>query len=146
VEKNRVYALRRQQEKKPCTTNSTNLWGRITTMTFPTLLSTWRFWLAAAILVGLAAAWWYNSSYPRWRVTRDLQAARTAADERQLFERIRRTSQVRFTAHDASGASLPTSQPGWQSAARTLRFYQYGNPAIEHSLIDPENITRLTGE
>lgn len=111
-----------------------------------TLLSGWWFWLLAAVLAGLLALWWYHSYYPRWRVIRDLQSARTAADERRVFEYISRTSRVHFSAYDSAGLKLDVSQPNWLGSVHSIHFHQYGKSPIEHRLIDPSNLSVLMGE
>ncbi len=112
--------------------------------TLPSLLKDWRFWLVAGLLGGLAAAGYHR--YPKWRAGQYLRAAQDSSSERTAFEYIRRSGQVLFTVHDARGAQIDMSEPGWRSRVHSVHFLNYGSTPVQHVLIDQDNLIILLGE
>jgi len=91
---------------------------------------------------GPAGDWFYSRS----DAERDLQAARTAADERAAFDRIARNTRVTFALYDAAGNPLGMSDSDWPNQAHLIRFDQFGDPPLEHSIIGRQNIFTLMRE
>jgi hypothetical protein len=84
--------------------------------------------------------------YSRRVTERDLTAARTTAEERAAFDRIARKTRVHFACFDAAGAQVAMSSQDWFKRAAVIRFYQFGDPPLDHTLIDTANIIALMGE
>jgi hypothetical protein len=85
-------------------------------------------------------------SYSRSDAERDLRAAQTAADERAAFDRIARNTRVTFALYDAAGNPLGMSDSDWPNLAHVIRFGQFGDPWLEHTIIDRQNIFTLMRE
>ncbi len=97
-------------------------------------------------VAGFVAVRWGLEKLPRWRAERALRAARDGDSEREAFRAISRRSPVTFVVYDSAGASVDMQAVDWPSSARTVRFFQYGDPPIEHVLIDGKNVFALMGE
>ena len=97
---------------------------------------------AAAVLVVLQT----EDFYSRGHAEGELRAARTAAEERVAFDRMARHSRVSFALYDAVGEQLGMSTSDWPNRAHFMRFYQFGDPPLVHTIIERKNITTLMRE
>jgi hypothetical protein len=84
--------------------------------------------------------------YTRGDAEHDLRAARTAAEEFAAFDRIARCTWVHFALYDAAGEQLDMSTSGWPNRAHSIRFYQFGDPPLDHTIIERKNISTLMRE
>ena len=107
------------------------------------------FSVLAIISVGVALAfiWVAGDSYNRATAEGDLRAAGTAADEFVAFDRMaRRGPRMHFALYDANGEMLGMSTSDWLNRASVIRFYQFGEPPLDHTIVDRKNISTLVRE
>jgi hypothetical protein len=102
--------------------------------------------IALAAIIACIAVKNNDLLYSRGVAERDLKAARSAADERAAFDRIARNTRVHFALFDAAGVQLGMSSSDWPNKAAVIQFYQFGDPPLDHTLIDRENIFTLMRE
>lgn len=108
--------------------------------------------LVLAVIMGFASAavilviWNTDLFYSRCNAERDLRAARTAAEEYAAFDRIATNTRVIFALYDARGDQLGISTSDWPNRAYLIRFYQFGDPPLDHNIIERKNIFTLMRE
>jgi hypothetical protein len=98
------------------------------------------------VVAGLIVSCNLQPAFVRSNAQRDLQAARTAAEELAAFNRMAQHSRIAFTLHDATGNQVSMSAADWPSQAKVIRFLQFGSPPLEHKLIDSRNVFTLMRE
>jgi hypothetical protein len=98
--------------------------------------------IAAVSLVGKKT----DVLYTRADADHDLSAARTAAEELAAFDRIARRTRVVFGLYDAVGEQLGMSTSDWPNRAHSIRFHQFGDPPLDHTIIERKNISTLMRE
>jgi hypothetical protein len=96
-----------------------------------------------AVAVGFARR---HQRYARTDADRDLQAAKTAGDELAAFGRIALNPGVEISVHDAAGNRLDMATTDWPNTATLVRFHHFGEPVLEHVLIEKRNVYALIQE
>jgi hypothetical protein len=99
-----------------------------------------------ALAAGLLVAKKSDLFYTRADAKADLNAVRTAAEEHDAFSRIASRARVVFALYDSAGEQLGISTSDWPKRAHSIRFYQFGNPPLEHIILDRKNVHTLTRE
>ena len=102
--------------------------------------------VAVAIVTVFLVAKKTDLLYTRSDAEYDLSAARTAAEEFVAFDRIARRTRVHFALYDAAGEQLDMSTSDWPNRAHSIRFYQFGDPPLDHTIIERKNISTLMRE
>jgi len=85
-------------------------------------------------------------NYSRRQAEMDLERARTADEEWAVFDRMARNTRMEFALFDGSGTQLGISTSDWTCSATLIRFYQFGEPPLEHRIIERKNIGTLMRE
>ena len=88
----------------------------------------------------------HDMLYSREDAERELSAAQTPAQEQAAFDRIARNTRVVFSLHDVDGQHLGMSSPDWPTKAHLITFFQFGDPPLEHRIVERKNIRNLMRE
>lgn len=102
--------------------------------------------VVSALAVGVFVVKKTGLLYTRRDAERELLAAKNAAEEFATFDRIAQHTRVHFALYDAAGEQLGMSTSDWPKLAQVIRFYQFGEPPIDYTIIDRNNISTLMRE